>query len=921
MLRILSLRTASLAALGFTLLPRLASAAQNTTCQPEWDTSFGVPSGVNDAVRALHVFDDGSGSGPALYAGGFFLAASGQPANRIAKWNGERWSPLGEGTNHAVFALTEFDDGAGGGPALYAGGIFNMAGGAPAKSIAKWDGQNWSSLGSGTNGSAGAMAVFDDGSGAGAALYVGGSFTAAGGGGARRIAKWNGLSWSAAGAGFNGPVSALTVFDDGSGSGPALYAAADFGVWKWNGQAWAQVGPSFLSDASALAVFDDGAGAALFAAGPFTSIGGVSVNRVAKLTGQTWSSLGSGVNDWVRALSVFDDGASGGPALYACGAFTSAGSVRTNRIARWNGQSWSALGAGVSGGSVGVSSAEAFALSVFDDGSGSGASLFVGGSFTTAGSATANNFAEWNAQGWVTTGDALNGDVRVLAELDLGGANGEQLYAGGAFTAGGSTTLNRIGVWNGQAWSSLGAGMNAPVEALAVFDDGAGGGPALYAGGEFATAGGVAASGIAKWDGQGWSSLGAGVAPGYVTALAAYDDGSGSALFVGGGFGSAGGLAAPRIAKWDGQSWSPLGTGIGAGVAFGPGASVHSLAVFDDGTGSGAQLYVGGHFTSAGGVATPHLAKWNGQTWSAVGGGIALGSSTLANFVDTLTVGSLAGSAPRLFVGGRFAAAGGVAVKNVATWNGQVWSALGAGLDGDVTALAMFDDGGVHGPSLFAGGSFYSVGSVVLPTAARWDGQAWSGVEDAGLFNVKAITAFDDGTGSASALYLGGGFGQNAGPYLAKWQGCPLPGTWRSYCSAGTSSNGCTPSINASGSPSVAATSGFTIDVTGVEGAKQGLIFYGINGRANFAWGAGSTSFQCVKAPVQRMGSLASGGTSGLCNGSFSVDWLAYLAASGGGLGAPFAAGEIVNAQAWYRDPPAAKTTNLSNALEFTLAP
>lgn len=910
--RIPTLRGASLAALGFALLSSSAPAAQVATCQPEWDSNFGVPSGVSGTIRAFHRFDDGSGSGPALYAGGFFLEAGGRPANRVAKWNGQSWSALAEGTNNGVLALADFDDGTGGGPALYASGIFTVAGGAPAKSIAKWNGQSWSSLGNGMNGSVDALAVFDDGSGAGAELYAGGSFTSAGGMGAQRIAKWNGQSWSVVGAGFTGPVTALTVFDDGSGSGPALYAAASFGISKWNGQSWTQVGPAFLSDASALAVFDDGAGPALFAAGPFTSIGGVPVNRVAKLTGQAWSPLGSGVNNWVRALSVFDDGAGGGPALYACGEFTSAGGASANRIARWDGQSWSALG-------TGVSSSHAFALSVFDDGLGGGASLFVGGSFTTAGSATANNVAEWNAQGWITRGDALNGEVRVLAELDLGGASGTQLYAGGDFTAAGGTTLNRIGVWDGQAWSPLGLGLDGPVDSLAVFDDG--GGPALYAGGEFTMAGGVAASGIAKWDGQSWSSLGVGVAPGYVAALAMHDDGSGPALFVGGGFESAGGGAAPRIAKWDGQSWSPVGPGIGAGVAFGPGSVVRSLAVFDAGSGSGPELYVGGHFTSAGGVAATHIAKWNGQTWSAVGGGIALGSSTLANFVDAMEVGSLAGSVPQLFVGGRFAAAGGSAAANVASWNGQVWSALGTGLDGDVTALAVFNDGGVHGPSLFAGGGFFSVAGVVLPTAARWDGQAWSGVEDGGVHNVKAIAAHDDATGSASALYLGGGFGQNAGRYLAKWQGCPLQGTWRSYCTAGASTNGCTPAVSASGWPSVAASSGFTIDVAGVEGAKQGLFFYGINGRANSAWGAGSTSYLCVKAPVQRMGSLASGGTSGQCDGSFSVDWLAYIAASSGGLGAPFAAGETVNAQAWYRDPPAPKTTNLSDALEFTLAP
>jgi hypothetical protein len=146
------------------------------------------------------------------------------------------------------------------------------------------------------------------------------------------------------------------------------------------------------------------------------------------------------------------------------------------------------------------------------------------------------------------------------------------------------------------------------------------------------------------------------------------------------------------------------------------------------------------------------------------------------------------------------------------------------------------------------------------------------------------------------------------------------PSTSVNYCTAGTSTNNCVPSISANGSPSVASSLGYTIHVANVEGAKLGLIFYGISGRAISPWGGGS-SFLCVKAPTQRMPLLNSGGTSGLCNGAFSIDWLAYLAATPSALGVPFSAGETIDAQCWYRDPPSAKTTNLSNALEFVTVP
>ena len=67
-----------------------------------------------------------------------------------------------------------------------------------------------------------AMTVFDDGSGP--ALYVGGNFTAVGGVTVNYIARWDGTAWSPlggpSGIGTTGAVSALAVFDDGSG--PAL---------------------------------------------------------------------------------------------------------------------------------------------------------------------------------------------------------------------------------------------------------------------------------------------------------------------------------------------------------------------------------------------------------------------------------------------------------------------------------------------------------------------------------------------------------------------------------------------------------------------------------------------------------------------------------------------------------------------------
>ncbi len=105
-----------------------------------------------------------------------------------AKWDGARWSQLGGGMDYVVRALAVFDDGSG--ASLYAAGGFSNAGGVEADRIAKWDEGRWSALGSGMNAGLLGLGAFDDGTGP--ALYAGGGFTSTGGGlAANRIARWS----------------------------------------------------------------------------------------------------------------------------------------------------------------------------------------------------------------------------------------------------------------------------------------------------------------------------------------------------------------------------------------------------------------------------------------------------------------------------------------------------------------------------------------------------------------------------------------------------------------------------------------------------------------------------------------------------------------------------------------------------------
>jgi len=284
-----------------------------------------------------------------------------------------------------------------------------------------------------------------------------------------------------------------------------------------------------------------------------------------------------------------------------------------------------------------------------------------------------------------------------------GDGTGPALYAGGVFTSAGGIPFSRIAKWDGVAWSALGSGsgMNDVVYALGVYDDGTG--PALYAGGRFASAGGVPANLIAKWDGAAWSALGSGLGFGInnaVLALGVYDDGTGPALYAGGSFTTAGGVPANYIAKWDGATWSALGSGMNNAVL--------ALGVYDDGTGPA--LYAGGFFTTAGGVPANYIAKWNGAAWSALGSGMNDVVYALGMYDD--------GTGPALYAGGVFTTAGGVPANHIAKWDGAAWSALGSGMNNFVYALGVYEDG--TGSVLYAGGFFTTAGGLVSSKIAAW---------------------------------------------------------------------------------------------------------------------------------------------------------------------------------------------------------
>ncbi len=886
-------------------------------CQPQWLPAFGGHAGPSYSIASLSVFDDGTG--PAVYAGGSFEHAGGQSAKFVAKWDGTSWSAVGSpnalsGYN-GVRALATFDDGTG--EALYAGGDFYIADqGNGRRNIAKWDGTRWSIVGNGVNNRVLALHVFDDGTGPG--LYVGGEFQTAGGLLVNQIAKWDGVQWSSLGTGTSAFVTSLCTYDDGTG--PALYVGGGFQVAggipakmvaKWDGASWASLGSGMqgstpeIDRVNALAVFDDGHGSKLFAAGRFEVAGGQPTSKIAAWDGANWSPLGPGFpafNDYVYSLATHDDGF--GPALYVGGTFKVAGDQPAYGLARWDGSQWDKVGEGFSGSVLSSVEFEHEGTRV----------LCFGGSIGFAGRQSTRGFALWDGSMWIVHPTGPNNDVNSLAVFDDG--SGPALYATGLFNWIAGKAASHFAKWNGSRWSPVQPGFAygySTPNTLRVLDDGSG--PAMYMGGPFIQAGNVRANGIAKWDGTTWSSLGLGVQGGGVTSLAMFDSGTGPDVIVGGNFPYAGGRPARSIAKWDGVEWSALGAGIG--TAFGQG-SVYALEVFDDG--NGAALYAGGSFTIAGSISANSIAKWNGTEWSALEAGIPGVVNALVVFDD--------GSGPALFAAGHFRAAGSIAAFNIAKWDGSQWSALPGDFlhpvsDYKIQRLIVFDDG--QGPALFAAGqySLNSVGKIRL-LLSKWDGQGWTHFPSRSLehsnTSIRAVASFDSGTGPR--LYVAGNFfaSPSGDSYLTAF-GCPVTSAGNIYCTPGTSANACVPVISAIGNASASSGSGFPISVSNADGNRPGILFYGVGSAQSQPWTAGSSSTLCILPPMQRMRLQQTGGTDGSCDGLLSEDWNAFIQSSAGSVGYPFLGGERVRVQAWIHDPGAPGDSVVSNGLLFIVEP
>lgn len=240
-----------------------------------------------------------------------------------------------------------------------------------------------------------------------------------------------------------------------------------------------------------------------------------------------------------------------------------------------------------------------------------------------------------------------------------------------------------------------------------------GSGPAgmlLVVGGSFTHCCGVPASNLAAID---LASLAVTTfGPGANARVRALQVGPAGELFVGGAFSSVGGIAANGIASYAAGAFQPLGSGVDLA-----GGGVLTMAVMANG-----ELAVGGRLQTAGGVPVASVARWDGISWRALGAGLHPNDSWSSITQEPGGVRRLVATPNGLVAFGLFDASGSTPMLDVASWDGTAWSAVGAFPPG---AFVSRIDGTVltNGDLVACGNAiFFAPNQFVL----RWDGVAWT---------------------------------------------------------------------------------------------------------------------------------------------------------------------------------------------------
>jgi hypothetical protein len=276
--------------------------------------------------------------------GGDFTRAGTVDARRVARWSGGTWQALGTGVDGAVIPHIRAVEVLANGDVVV-GGHFDTAGGVPAQALARFDGAQWHAMGT----SAGPSTVHTLLELPNGELLVGGYFLV--NGVVTCLARWSPSGWTMLPAAPNNKVEAAILLRNGElligglftmvGSTPAN------GIARGNGTTWTALGAGLAGSVSTVPCLAEMPDGAIVAGGTFATAGGAAIPSIAQWNGAQWAPLGSQPFWQVCAFARLPNGD-----LAVGGAF---GALPQAQVARWNGSSWSLLGTvqgSVTGGST-----------------------------------------------------------------------------------------------------------------------------------------------------------------------------------------------------------------------------------------------------------------------------------------------------------------------------------------------------------------------------------------------------------------------------------------------------------------------------------------------------------------------------------------------------------------------------------------
>ena len=444
--------------------------------------------------------------------------------------------------------------------------------------------------------------------------------------------------------------------------------------------------------------------------GSFTSAGGMPASNVARYRPGTdsWIPVSNGPDSYVIAIAVRSNGD-----VIIGGDFTKVGTISMRGLAKYNYEhsTWEAVFGGVNG--------LVNSIAIIND-----AQLIVGGSFTAVGGAmpvSASNVARCNLEtgAWTSLGAGTNSSVWAIAPV-----GSDSVLIGGTFSMAGGMGASRIARYtlNTSTWSVPATAPNDSVLAMSPLADGR-----VVVGGAFGAVGLQSMYYLSLYNPatDSWSAFGSGLRGTAAQVRCVHSLSNGNCI-IGGTFATAGGVSANNVARVDplANQWFSMNAGNDGDVRM-------IRRLFDG------DFLVGGRFTSIGGIATGRLARYrpSDDSW------LSLGDYPSVDFLCALQLPS-----GDVIIGGAFASIAGVTANGIIRFNptSGAWSSIGTGVTGGaspfVSSIARFPDG-----VLAVGGRFTTAGGVLTKNVALYD-------PSTGVWSACGSGTSGDSSSSVSAL-------------------------------------------------------------------------------------------------------------------------------------------------------------------------